>query len=178
MRRQSLLGRKELTNLDSVLKSRHYSIDKGLYSEGYYLPSGQVWLWDLDRKEDRMPNNWCLQTVLLETAGSPLDRKEMQSVNLKGDKPWIFTGRTDTETEAQTSWNWCEQMTHWKSPWSWERLKAEGEAGIRGWGGWTALAMQWTWTWTNSGDGEGQEGLECPWAHRVGHHWVTEKQWQ
>ena len=42
---------------------------------------------------------------------------------------------------------WCEQMTHWKSPSCWERLRAEGEEGIRGWDGWTVSPMQWIWTW-------------------------------
>ena len=41
-----------------VEKQRHYSADKGLYSQGYGLPSGHVWLWELDGKEGRMPKNW------------------------------------------------------------------------------------------------------------------------
>ena len=45
---------------------------------------------------------------------------------------------------------WCKQKTHWKSPWYWERLRAEGEEGVRGWDGWMASPMQWTWTWENS----------------------------
>ena len=44
IRRQLLFGRKAMTNLDSVLKSRHYSADKGQYSQGYGLPSGHIWL--------------------------------------------------------------------------------------------------------------------------------------
>ena len=54
------------------------------------------------------------------------------------------------------SWNssilviWWEQLTHWKSPWCWEILRAEGEEGVRGWDGWMASPMQWTWTWANS----------------------------
>jgi len=66
-------------------------------------------------------------------------------------------------------WSWsssilaigCKQTTHWKSPWCWERLRAEGEEGIRGWDSWMASPMQWTWTWANSGDAEGQGGLLC-----------------
>ena len=46
---------------------------------------------------------------------------------------------------------WCEQPTHWKRPWCWERLKAEGREGDRGWDGWTASVTPWTWTWANSG---------------------------
>ena len=44
---------------------------------------------------------------------------------------------------------WCEQLTHWKSPWCWERLRAEGKEGVRGWDGWMASPMQWIWIWAN-----------------------------
>ena len=54
---------------------------------------------------------------------------------------------------------WSEKLTHWKRPWCWERLRAEGEEGIRGWDGWMAPRTQWTWTWQTSGAGEGQGGL-------------------
>ena len=88
-----------MTNLDSVLKSRDInSADKGPSSQGYDLPSGHIWLWELDCKEGRMPKNWCFWTVVLEkTLESPLDSKEIKLVNLKGDQPWIFTGRADAE---------------------------------------------------------------------------------
>ena len=95
-----LLIRKAMTNL-GVAKQRHYSADKGPYSQGYGLPRGHVRLWELDRKEGRMPKNWCLWTVVLEkTAESPLDSKEIKPVNLTGDQPWIFTGRTDADAET------------------------------------------------------------------------------
>ena len=61
------------------------------------------------------------------------------------------------------SWNscifviWCEQLTHWKSPWCWERLRAEGVEDVRGWDGWMASPMQWTWTWANFGRWWGTE---------------------
>ena len=45
---------------------------------------------------------------------------------------------------------WCEELTHWKRPWCWERLRAEGEDGIRGWDGWMLSLIQWTWTWANA----------------------------
>ena len=44
---------------------------------------------------------------------------------------------------------WWEQLTQWKSPWCWERLKAEGEEGVRGWDDWMTSLVQWTWTWAN-----------------------------
>ena len=46
---------------------------------------------------------------------------------------------------------WCEELTHWKRPWCWERLKAGGEEDHRGWDGWMASPTQWTWVWVSSG---------------------------
>ena len=89
-----------------VEKQRQYSADKGLYDKGCWLPSGHVQLWELDRKEGRMPKNWYLRTVMLEMIPeSPLDSKEIKPVNLKGDQPWIFSGRTDAEAEAPVFWS-------------------------------------------------------------------------
>ena len=66
-----------------------------------------------------------------------------------------------------------------KSPWCWERLRAEGEEGIRGWDGWMASPMQWTWTWQTWGDGVGQTGmLQFMGSQRVGHDQVTDWQQQ
>ena len=58
IRRWLFLGRKAMTNLDSVLKNRDItSADKGLYSQGCGLPTGHVRLWELNRKEGRRPKN-------------------------------------------------------------------------------------------------------------------------
>ena len=100
-----------MTNLDSVLKCRDITVDKCLYSQGYGLPSGHIWLLELDCKEGRTPKNWCLWTVVLEKSPeSPLDRKEIKPINLKGNQPWILTGRTGAKAEAPVFWSpWCEQ---------------------------------------------------------------------
>ena len=134
-----------------VEKQRCYSADNGLYSQGYGLSSGHVWMWEFDCEESWVPKNWCLWTVVLEkTPKSPLDSKEIKPVNLKGNQPWIFIGRTDAEAEnSNTLATWCEELTPWKSLWCWKRLRAEGEEGITGWDGWMASLMQWTWTWAN-----------------------------
>ena len=106
IRRWLLLSWKAMTNLDSVLKSRDITLPANVYSQGYGLPSGHVWLWELDCKEGRASKNWCLRTVVLEkTLESPLDSKEIKPVNLKGNQPWILFGRTDAEAEAPVFWS-------------------------------------------------------------------------
>ena len=157
------------------------SADKGLYNQGYSLLSGYLRLWELDHKESRMPKNWCLRTVVLEkTPESPLDCK-IKPVNLKGDEPWIFTGKTDTEAEVSVFWSSDVSRQLIGKVCCWERLRAEGEVGVRGWDGWTASPMQWAWTWVNSRRwwGTGRSCvLQFVGLQRVGHDWVTEQQQQ
>ena len=70
-------------------------------SQTYGFSSSHVWLWELDYKESWSSKNWCFWTVVLEkTLDSPLDSKEIQPVNSKGNQSWLFIGRTDDETEA------------------------------------------------------------------------------
>ena len=81
------------------------------------------------------------------------------------------------------SWNsntlatWCGELTHWKRPWCWERLRAGGEKDDRGWDGWMASPTQWTWVWVDSGHWwrTGRPGmLQFMGLQRVGHEWATE----
>ena len=136
-----------------IKKQRHYFANKGPSSQGYGFPSGHVWMWELDYKESWVLKNWCFWTLVLEkTIESPLDYKEIQPVHPKGDQSWIFIGRTDAEAETPILWMfWCEELTHWKRPQCWERLKAGGEGEDRGWDSWMASPTQWTWVWVNSG---------------------------
>ena len=84
------------------------------------------------------------------------------------------------------SWNsntlaaWCEELSHLKRPWRWERLRAGGEGDDRGWDGWLASPTQWTWVWVNSGSWwwTGRPGvLRFMGSQRAGHDWVTEWNW-
>ena len=79
--------------------------------------------------------NWCFWTVMLQkTLESPLNCKEIKPVSLKGHQPWIYIGRTDAEAEAPIPrWIECKELTHWKRPCRWERLRVEGKGGDRGW---------------------------------------------
>ena len=88
-----------------IKKQRHYFADKGPYSQSYGFSNSHVWMWELDHKEGGALKNWCFWTVVLEkTLESPLDCKEIQPVNPKGNQHWIFIGRTDAEAEAPILW--------------------------------------------------------------------------
>ena len=90
-----------------IKKQRHYSADKGPYSQSYGFSSSHVWMWEweLDHKECWALKNWCFWTVVLEkTLESPLDCKDIKSVNSKGNQSWIFIGGTDAEAEAPIFW--------------------------------------------------------------------------
>ena len=67
IKRRLLLGRKAMTNLDSILKRQtHYFANKGPSSQSYGFSSSHVWMWELDYKENWVLKNWCFWTVVLE----------------------------------------------------------------------------------------------------------------
>ena len=75
---------------------------------------------------------------------------------------------------------WCKELTHWKRPWCWERLKAGGEGDDRGWDGWRASLTEWTWVWASSRSWwwTGRPGvLQSMGSQRVKHNWMTEVNW-
>ena len=82
------------------LPDYHYFASKGPSSQGYGFSSSHIWMWELDYK-DSWAQNWCFWTVVLvKTLESPLDSKEIQPVNPKGDQSWVFIGRTNVEAET------------------------------------------------------------------------------
>ena len=81
---------------------------------------------------------------------------------------------------SNTSATWCEELTHLKRPWCWERLKAGGEGDNRWWDGWMALPTQWMWVWVNSGSWwwTGRpDVLQSMGSQRVRHDWAIELNW-
>ena len=148
-----LLGRKAMTKLDSIFKNRDIALlTTGPYSQSYGFSSSHVQMWELDHKEGWASTNWCFWTVVLEkTLESPLDSEEIKPVNPKGNQSWIFTHWKDWCWSSNTLATWCKELTHWKRRWCWERLRAGGEGGDRGWDGWMASPTRWVWIWANSG---------------------------
>ena len=102
IKRCLLLGRKFVTNLQCIKKSKDITLLTKVCIVKTGFSSSHVWRWELDHKEGWASKNWCFWTVVLEkTLESPLDCK-IKSVNLKGNQLWILIGRTDAEAEAPT----------------------------------------------------------------------------
>ena len=105
IKRRLLLGRKFMTNLDSILKSRGITLPTKVH-----LVKAMVFLvvmygcesWTIKKAECQIIDNFW--TVVLKTFESPLDCKEIQSVHPKGHQSWIFIGRTDAEAETAVLW--------------------------------------------------------------------------
>ena len=105
--------------------------------------------------------------MLKETLESPLDCKEIKPVNSKGNQSWIFIWKDWCSSwSSNTLATWCKELTHWKKPWCWRKLKAVGEEDNRGWAGWTASPTQWTWVWASSGSWWWTGKPGC-WVHGV-----------
>ena len=115
IKRHLLFGRKAMTNLDSIWKSRDITLPKKSIVKAMVF-SNRVWMWELDYKESWVPKNWCFWTVVLEkTLESPLDSKEIQPVHPKGNQSWILIGRTDAEAKTPVLWlpdakNWLKTL--------------------------------------------------------------------
>ena len=165
-----------------IKKQRHYFANKGLSSQSYCFSSCHVWLWELDYKESWVPKNWYFWTVVLEkTLGeslglqgdptSPSLRKSVLNIHWRD---WCWSSNSNTFT------TWCEELTHLKRPWCWERLRAEGEEDDRGWDSWMASLTWWTWVWVSSRSWwwTGRPGvLQSMGLQRVRHDWATELNW-
>ena len=136
-------------------------------------------MWQLDHKAGWAPKKWCFQTAVLEkTPGSPLDCKEIQPVNSKGNQPWIVTGRTDTEAEAPTLWppdakSWLFRKDldvgkDWGQERGWQRTRWLG-----------SITDSMDMNLSKPGESGGQRNLGCysPCGlQRVGHNLVAEQQ--
>ena len=147
-----------------------WAADKGPSSQSYGFSSSHVWMWQLDHKESWALKNWCFWAVLLEkTLASPLDSKEIQPVNPKGNQYWIFIGRTDAEAETPMLWPPDEKNSvNWKDPdagedWRQEE-KGTAEDEMVGWHHWHNGHEFEQALWV--GDGQGSLACCSPWGHK------------
>ena len=157
-----LLGRKAMTNLDHILKSRDTTLLTKVHivktmvfpvvmygCESWTIKMAEHWRVDAFKL-------WCWRRLLrvpwTERRSNQSILKEL-TLNIHW-KDWYWSWSSNTFT------NWCEESTYLKRPWCWESLKAGGEGDNRGWDGCMALQIQWTWVWVNSGS--------CWWTRKPG----------
>ena len=169
MKRCLLLGRKAMTNLDSILKSRDIA-DKSPFHQSYNFPSSHVLMWELNHKAEYQRIDvfelWCWKRLLWVPWTVRRSRKSVLNIHWKD---WCWSSNTLA--------TWCVEMTHWKRPWCWERLKAVGEGDDREWDGWMASPTRWTWVWASPGSWwwTGKSGvLQSMGSQRVRQDWATE----
>ena len=148
IKRRLLLGRKVMTNLDSIFKSRNITLPTKICLLRAMVFPVVMYGYEscMNYKESWAPKNWCFWTVVLEkTLESPLCFKEIQPVHPKGNHSWIFIGRTDAEAETSIL---CppdvKSWLIWKAPdagreWRQEE-KGATEDEMDGW----HLPSQWT----------------------------------
>ena len=139
-------------------------------------------MWDLDHKEGWAPKNWHFWTVLLEKI-----LESLYFLGLLGDK----TSQSYRKLLLNIHWKdwrwswssntlatWCKELTHWKRPWCWERLKAGGEGDTRGWDDWMASPTQWTWVWASSRRWwRTDREAWCATVHGVAKSWARPSNW-
>ena len=171
IKRCLLLGKKSMTNLDRVLKSRDVTfLTKVHIVNDYGFSNGQVQMWELDNKKGWVPKNWFLWTLgLVNTLESLLDSKEIKPVNPKGNQSWIFIGRTDAKAETPILWPLNAKG------WLIRKDPDAGKDGKQEKKGMTEDNMVWWHHQLNGhefeqalGDGKGQGSLECcsPWGRK------------
>jgi len=145
------LGRRVMTNLDSILKSRDITLPTKIH-QGYGFSTGHVWMWELDCEEGWALKNWWFWTMVLEkTLESPLAYKEIQPVHSKGDQCWVFFGRNDAKAETPVLWPPHARIWLIGKDSDAGRDWGQEEKGATGWDGWMASPTRWTWVWVNSG---------------------------
>ena len=163
-----LLGRKPMTNPESILNSRDITLltkvclDKAMVFpvvmygyESWTIKKAECWRIDAFEL-------WCWRRLMrvLRLQGHSTSQSWRKLVLNIHWKDWCWSSNTLA--------TWWVVLTHWKRPWCWERLKAGGEGDNRGWDNWFVLLTWWTWVWATPGVGDGQGSLVCcsPWGHK------------
>ena len=159
-----------MTNLDSILKSKDMTLStkvhlvKGMVfpvvmygSESWSIKKAQHWRIDAVEL-------WCWRKLLRV----PWTERRFNQSILEEIRPGCLLQGLMLKLKLNMLATWCEDLTHLKRLWCWERLRAGGEGDNRGWDAWMASSTQWTWVWVNSQIFDGQGGPVCcsSWGHK------------
>ena len=182
IKRCLLLGRKVMTNLDSIFKNRDITLPTKVHLvKAMVFPVVMYGCesWTIKRAEHQRFDTfelWCWRRLLRVPWTA---RRSNQSI-LKEISPGCSLEGLMLRLKLNTLATWYEELTHWKRPWCWERLRAGREGDDRGWDGWMASLIRWTWVWVDSRSWwwTGRPGvLRFTGSQRVGHGWVIELNW-
>ena len=182
IKRRLLPGRKVITNLDSILKSRDITLPIKVHLvKAMVFPVVMYGCesWTVRKAECRKIDAWNYGVgkdswESLGLQGYPTSPSQRRSVLGIHWKDWYWSWNSNTLATS------CEELTHWKRLWCWEGLGAGGKRNNRGWDGWMASPIRWAWVWANSGSWwwTGRPGvLWFMGSQRVRHDWVTELNW-
>ena len=174
IKRHLLLGRKAMTHLDSILKTRDITLPTKVHlvkavvfpvvmygCESWTIKTADQWIIGAFEL-------WCWRRLLRVPWTA---RRSNQSILKEISPEYSLEG-----WNFNTFSTWCKELTHWKRPWCWERLKVGGEGDDRAWDGWMASLTRWIWVWASSRSWwwTGKPGmLQSMGLQRVGHDWVT-----
>ena len=141
--------KKSYDQMDSILKSRDVILPAKVHLVKPMVFAVVMYGWE----------SWTIRKVecwRIDASNCGVGEDSWESLGLQGVQTSPFSGKSVLNIHWKDwcwSFNilatWCKELTHWKRPWCWERLKAEGED--RGWDGWIASPTQWTWVWASSG---------------------------
>ena len=151
IKRHLLLGRKALTNLGSILKSRDITLlTKVCLVRPVVFPVVMYGCesWTIKKAEHQRIGTFELQCwrrlLRVPWTARRSNQSILKEISPEFWKDWCW--RWGSNTLA----TWCEELTYWKRPWCRGRLKVGGEGDDRGWDGWMASPIQWTWVWVSS----------------------------
>ena len=178
IKRHLLLGRKAMTNLDSILKSRDITLPaKVCLVKAMVFPVVMYGCerWTIKKAESQRINAfelWCWRRLLRVPWTA---RRSNQSI-LKEMRPEYSQKDWCWSWNSNTLATWCEELTRKRPPWCWERLKAGGEGDDRGWDGWMASLTWWTWVWASSRSLMDREAWSVR-VHGVAKGWTWLSNW-
>ena len=147
--RYFLLGRKVMTNLDRIFKSRDITLPTKVHVVKAMVSPVVMYgceSWTTKKAEHRRIDVfelWCWRRFLR----IPWTARRPNQSTLKEISPGVRWKDWCWSWNSNTLATWCKELTHLKRHWCWERLKAGGEGDDRGWDGWMASLAQWTWVW-------------------------------